>query len=324
MISAYLSVDLGGTTLRMALLDEAGNVLGQQILSSDLVREGADLIKVLSQEAELFRSRAEKIEAEILGMALGIPGLVDSERGVVLQSPHFPAWQSVALREALQKRFTFPVLMDNDANQAALGEAWQGAGAGWPSFILLTLGTGVGGGIILDGKVFHGPNGFAGEVGHIVIDRDGLTGALGSRGTLESLASQSGLQLQLRALQGAATKSSLSTEVRELDPDDSRLPERLFKLARLGNSDALFLWDALGQALGCGIASLSLAFGFQRFIIGGGLSAAWEFFKTGCQTEAQGRTYSVLAPRLEIAQAKLGNEAGLLGGARALQLAKSD
>lgn len=323
MTEAYLSVDLGGTSLRLALLDAEAQILAQQVLSSDLVREAEGLIRVLSQEAELFRFRAEKVEAEIRGMALGIPGLVDVARGVVRQSPHFPVWRDVALREALQAALPFPVVMDNDANQAALGEAWKGAGREWPSFILLTLGTGIGGGILLDGKVFHGPNGFAGEVGHIVIERKGLPGALGSRGTLESLASQSGLQLQLENLQKSAGEKTASPELRKLDPKDSTLPERLFELARAGDPGARALWEDFGAALGCGIASLSLAFGFERFVIGGGLSAAWEFFEDSCRAEAQGRVYASLAPRLEIVRAKLGNDAGLIGGARAVQLARA-
>ncbi len=319
MSEATLSVDLGGTSLRLALLDKEGEILAQQTLSSDLVREAQDLIRVLSQEAELFRFRAEKIDREIRGMALGIPGLVDSKHGIVLQSPHFPAWRDVALREALQNNLPFPVLMENDANQAALGEAWKGAGREWPSFILLTLGTGIGGGIILDGKIFHGPNGFAGEVGHIVIDRQGPPGALGSRGTLESLASQSGLRLQLKNLQESPSAPSISHEILALDPNDSELPKKLFELGQGGNPDAISLWEQFGSSLGCGIVSLSLAFGFQRFVIGGGLSAAWALFANACRREAQGRTYPSLAPRLEVIPAKLGNEAGLLGGARAVQ-----
>jgi glucokinase len=321
MLPAYLSVDLGGTSLRMALIDEAGQILTQQSISSDLVREESGLIKVLLQEAELFRFRAEKIDAEIRGMALGIPGLVDSARGLVLQSPHFPAWRNIALRDALKKDFSFPVLMDNDANQAALGEAWQGAGREWPSFILWTLGTGIGGGIILDGNIFHGPNGFAGEVGHMVIERGGLPGALGSRGTLESLASQSGLKLQLEQLQKSKPSPPLSEAMQRLDYNECALPEKLFDLAASGDTGALTLWQDFGAALGCGIASLGLAFGCDRFVIGGGLSAAWRFFEQSCREEAGRRVYSSLAARLEILPAKLGNDAGLIGGARAIQQA---
>lgn len=320
MPDSYLSVDLGGTSLRMALLDAEGAFLAQQVLSSDLVRKGADLIKVLSQEAELFRFRAEKIYAEIRGMALGIPGLVDSGRGVVRQSPHFPEWRDVPLREALQSALPFPVVMENDANQAALGEAWKGAGREWPSFILLTLGTGVGGGVILDGKIFHGPNGFAGEMGHIVLERRGLPGALGSRGTLETLASQSGLRLQLESLQNAG---GLPAAISDLDPADPALPEKLFQAASAGESVALEIWREFGVALGCGIASLGLAFGFERFVVGGGLSAAWRFFEKGLREEIQDRVYPCLAERMETAPAKLGNNAGLLGGVRLVQTAQS-
>jgi len=311
MKDLYISIDLGGTSLRAALLDSEGVILVQDRVSSELVRRGEDLIRVLHQEIEKLRNEARQRGSQILGTALGIPGLVDAKHGIVHQSPHFPLWRDLALTDALQNSFPFPLLMDNDANQAAQGEAWKGAGQTWPDFILMTLGTGIGGGIIQGGKIYHGPNGFAGEMGHIVIDRHGLPGALGSRGTLESLVSQSGLRLRL--------EKDPEHLIPGLDPKNSALPEQLFQFAKSGNPQALEIWRDFGSALACGIASLSNAFGFTRFVIGGGLLGAREFFWEACLQESASRSYETIAAQLEIVPAQLENDAGLTGGVKTLQ-----
>jgi len=320
MSKHYLSVDIGGTSLRLALIEESGEILLQRNLASDLVRKGEELLTVLAEETRDLVKESKERGGTVSGLALGVPGLVDARRGVVRQSPHFPLWRDLALREPLQELFAFPVVMDNDANHAALGEAWLGAGREWPDFILITLGTGVGGGIILNGQIFRGPSGFAGEVGHIVIDRNGLPGALGSRGTLETLTSQSGLRLQSQKLWESAGKETSAT-ILDLDPEASDLPKTLFDLAADGVEAAQNIWKEFGSALGCGIVSLANAFGFLRFVIGGGLSGAWKFFDESCRKEIEGRTYETLAAEIEVVSATLGNDAGLIGGVRAVQLA---
>ena len=321
MTQHYLSVDIGGTSLRLALIEESGEILLQRNLASDLVRKGEELLNVLAEETRDLIKESQERSGSIGGLALGVPGLVDARNGVVRQSPHFPLWRDLALREPLQKLFPFPVVMDNDANHAALGEAWLGAGRAWPDFILITLGTGVGGGIILNGQIFRGPSGFAGEIGHMVIDRNGLPGALGSRGTLETLVSQSGLKLQSQKLWENAGKETSAT-ILDLDPEATDLPKTLFDLAADGVEAAQSIWKEFGSALGCGIVSLANAFGYLRFAIGGGLSGAWKFFDESCRKEIEGRTYETLAADIEVVPATLGNDAGLIGGVRAIQLAR--
>jgi glucokinase len=267
---------------------------------------------------EVQKSLAEIQPALPLGLALGIPGLVERSSGKVLQSPHFPKWKDLSLKAVIQSSLPFPVCIDNDANQAALGEAWLGAGCDGADFVMVTLGTGIGGGIIHQGHLFHGPNGFAGEIGHLVIDRNHLPGALGSEGTLESLASQSGLALQLENLRN---EGRLQDEaLRRLDSRSRDLPRLLAQLAQEGNPAAKELWENFGRALGCGLASLVHTLGIFRFVIGGGLLGAWDFFSDACRDETLRRIYSSTRDRLEIAPALLGNDAGLIGGVRAVRL----
>jgi glucokinase len=310
----FLSVDLGGTNLRLGRLTEQGEI--QKIWNGAAAAVGRpeDLIAILARES---RGMAAEIPgAEIRGLALGIPGLVDFRSGTVLQSPHFPLWQDVKLRDELQKQLPFPVAMDNDANQAALGEGWKGAARGWQDFILITLGTGVGGGIVTESRIFRGPFGFAGEVGHIVIDRHGPPGALGSGGTLESFCSQSGLKLQIGSLQ---KHQNLAPEIAGLNVESPTLPEELFALAEKGSAAARAIWEDFGRVLGCAVASLGHAFGIFRYVIAGGLAGAWDFFHSACREEALARSYASTREQIQIVRAQLGNDAGLIGGVQALR-----
>jgi len=310
----FLSVDLGGTSLRMARFDGDAKLLESETIASARVRNPERL-------AEEIRALALKLSSNeksaISGLALGIPGLVDSRTGIVHRSPHFPEWRDVPLADQLQRDFSFPVSMDNDANQAALGESWKGAGRHWKDFFLITLGTGIGGGIILDGNIYRGPSGFAGELGHIVIDRGGHSGALGSAGTLETLASQSGLCASLQRLQKYS--KNLSPSLSACGAQASDLPRQLYDLAKSGDPDARAIWEDLGNALGAGIASTAHTLGIFKCVIGGGLSGAWEFFGDASLRTARSCSYDYTAAELEIVPAELGDQAGLIGGVKRLK-----
>lgn len=282
-------------------------------LSSDLVRRPDALVKTLIAEITRLSEAPGIREKKIMGVSLGVPGLVDFEHGMVRQSPHFPLWKNLSLGAPLQEKFPFKILIENDANQAALGESYAGAGKEWEDFIMLTLGTGIGGGIIYQKKIFHGSHGFAGEVGHMVIDQNGLAGALGIRGTLETEASASGLRLQFRHFLEQTDPASRSEAFSRLDPDSADLPLKLAQLAEGGDKHAKALWEQFGRALACGIASLANAFGIFHFILGGGLLGAWKHFMPACQKELPQRIYAATASLIEIVPASLGERAGLVG-----------
>jgi len=315
MKEIFLSVDLGGTTVKLGALDASGKVLTSHSLSSQLVQGPDQLVQVLSQECKNIQDRPELVGQRLKGLALGIPGLVQYPEGVVHQSPHFPQWKKIFLKNELENRLPFPVYMENDANKAALGEAWFGAGKNWSDFIMLTLGTGVGGGIIVDRKIFHGSMGFAGEVGHMVIDRFGPPGALGIRGTLETLTSLSGLRDRWDEIK----KQTQDPEIDGLDGQSPRLPEELRELALKGNQAARKIWKDFGSALACGIGSLANCLGIFNFILGGGLAGAWDVFSESCREELPKRMYPITAKRVRIERAQLGNEAGLVGAIPMIQ-----
>lgn len=310
----YLSVDLGGTSLRVGVLNGSGEILKLETINSDEVREPHQLTKRLTNEFLKLEKVWQAEGCSIEGAGLGIPGLVDHDQGIIFQSPHFPKWRDFALQAALDESIPFPIYLENDANKAALGEAWFGAGKKLSDFIMLTLGTGVGGGIILDGKIFHGSCGFAGEVGHIVIDKDGLPGALGIQGTLETFASLSGLRIQLGVIQSGSHGIPRTDPIFKIDKNAPDMPEALERLAQAGNEYAQDLWQKFGEALACGVASLANAFGIFNFVIGGGVAGAWEMFYPHLKEEIPKRMYRTTAAKIQMLHAELGNQAGLIGG----------
>jgi glucokinase len=312
MKDIYLTVDLGGTNLRLAVLDDTGKILRLTGLDSGTVQNSAALIECLALELKKFQKEFAAQDGVVRGAGLGIPGLVDISEGTILQSPHFPQWNNFALKKELAPHLNFPIFVENDANLAALGEAWFGAGKALTHFVMMTLGTGVGAGIVVDRKVFHGSHGFAGEVGHMVIDMEGLPGALNIRGTLETFASASGLRLHLKELQ--KNKIPKSDPLQKLNPNDPHLPEELVRLATAGSPTAKKLWDQFGRALACSIASLANILGIFDFILGGGLMGAWEVFYPPFQEELPKRIYRSTLERIQVHRAQLGNDAGLIGG----------
>lgn len=313
MKELFLSVDLGGTSLRIGVLDSTGKILTQLTLNSDRVRKPQELVQCLTEEFLKFYQDTNLPGSAIVGAGLGIPGLVHQQEGKIFQSPHFPLWKNFALKNELQSRLPFPIFLENDANKAALGEAYFGAGKDLEDFVMLTLGTGIGAGIIFRRQVFHGSQGFAGEVGHIVIEREGLPGALGIQGTLETFASMSGLRLHLTEIQNAYAGDPEKDPICNLKVEDPKFPEKLAGMAKEGNVLAIGLWKQFGKALACGIASLANTLGIFNYVIGGGLTGSWDLFYPACQRELPKRIYPSTFQLIQIQRAQLGNEAGLVG-----------
>ena len=293
---------MGGTFLKVGILATPGHLLYETQVPSHSFQT---LESLPAQLTELCMELAQSW-GPISGAALGVPGLLQWPEGILRQSPHFPQWKDIPLQAQLSSRLPFPVRLENDANKAALGEAYLGAGRNWPDFIMLTLGTGVGGAIVVNHRIFHGPLGFAGEFGHMTLERHGKAGALGIPGTLETLTSLSGLRLQCQ-------ENEAHSLITPWDIHSPHLPEELFRWAQQGNEIAQKIWEDFGQALACGISNLAHSLGIFRFVIGGGLSGAWEAFAPACFAELPRRLYTYTAQLMEIRRAQLGNQAGLFG-----------
>lgn len=283
-----VGVDLGGTNVRYGIVSKGGKTTFERSRPVEGNRTPAKIIDILTDIA-----REAKTRANISGIGIGAPGIVDFDAGSVIRSPHYPSWRDFELRALLAKRTGLPVVLDNDANMIAYGEAGYGAGKGLKNFVMITLGTGIGGGIVIDGKVFHGDHGFAGELGHQVIFFDGAHCDCGGRGCWETMVSIEGIR-----------------QISGLDP------KALFDMAANGDRRAFAAWQKFGEYFGAGVASLANVLGIFNFVIGGGIGNALKFFLGPAKKEITRRTFGETAKRLNLIPAGLGDMAGIMGSAR--------
>src|SRR5271169_6850249 len=173
MNPVVIGVDLGGTNLRTALLTSEGDILDKHKEATHASDGWKEIVKRLIQNIEGQQKIANQRGFSVVAVGVGAPGVIQVDKGIVVKSPNFPDWNNLPLKDKLEKALRLPVMIENDANAAALGEQWRGAGMGIGSMILLTLGTGVGGGIVLNKQIWHGADGMAGEIGHMTIIPDG-------------------------------------------------------------------------------------------------------------------------------------------------------
>jgi glucokinase len=301
-----IGVDVGGTKVA------AARIAGTEVL--DPVEHPTDLSgpEALLDGIEQAIREVGAHAGEPDAVGLGMPSQVDHRSGTVVASANIPL-EGVPLRQELGGRLGVPVYIDNDANCAALAEAQFVEGAPAQHLVMLTLGTGVGGGVIIDGKIFRGATGLGAELGHTVIDPDGpdCPGTCPNRGCLEALCSGTALEREATAFAAAHPDSELGRigaagggRVKGRDAVDA---------ARAGDPDAQALLDALAGSLGIGISNFVNVFEPAHFVIGGGLSAAADLFLDTATREAGARALPALFKRVRIATAKAGNDAGVIG-----------
>jgi glucokinase len=293
-----IGVDLGGTNLRAAAIDRAGNLLDKPISVDTNYLGGreaviGDIVNAVTTLKQQFSG------LRLAGVGIGVPGFIRLREGFITNSNNLPYLENFPVRDEIEKRLGTPIILENDANAAALGETWQGAGRDVDSLVLLTLGTGVGGGIILDNKVVHGGVGMAGELGHLTIDPNGPPCGCGNNGCLEKIASAT-------AVESMAYLMSLGDNLTSRD---------VYNLAAGGNVKAQRIFEQMGWALGVAIGNLVNTFNFPLYLLSGGMLPAWEFFAPKMIEEASRRSFTFRNSETRIAQAKLGNLAGLYGAA---------
>jgi len=303
-----IGFDIGGTNLRGALIREDGHIIKRWSVLSE-ADKGIDF--VVKNLAKLMQQTIKG--GNIAGVGIGIPGIIDSSKGILTQAPNICNVNNYPLRDMLIEKIgqSVPVFIENDANCAAIGEWWIGAGKDAKSLIILTLGTGVGGGIILDGVLWNGADGMAGEIGHITIYPDGAKCNCGNFGCLESYASA----VAIRRMVNHGLERNVETIIREKITNRSkeRIPEIVAEAAIEGDKFALWVWEEVGKALGIAIADLVNLLNVEMVIIGGGLANAWELFIDRAKKEAKKRGLRAPIKRAKIVKGVLGDDAGILG-----------
>lgn len=303
-----LGVDLGGTSIKLGIVSEKGKIVKKASLESNADKGPKDVVKQIVKGIEkLLANSKYKIE----GIGIGAPGVVSLEKGTVENPPNFPGWGKIHLGERVKKKTGYNVFVENDANVAAVGEMIFGAGKKLDSFIMVTLGTGVGGGVILNRQLFRGEYGGAGELGHISIDYDGAKCNCGSIGCVEAYAGNNYL------IQRVVNKMDeyRDTLILKLVNDDiSHLtPKTIFDAAELEDEYALQIIDDLGDYIGFALSSAANLLDVSKFIIGGGVAGFGEKLFVSIEDTMKQRTLKSLQPRIKIIPAKLKNNAGIKG-----------
>ncbi len=311
MQRAAIGVDLGGTNLRFGLVREDEKIISRR-RAGTMASEGVEIVlERLTSGIQTLVMKAESMGLAVAGIGIGVPGIISARDGVVRLSPNLPGWRDIPLRARLQESFPYPVYVENDANAYALGEYWFGAGKGAESMVCITLGTGVGGGIIIDGNIWRGADGMAGEVGHITVNPDGPLCPCGNRGCLERYSSATAV---VEMAQSAAAGSG-KTVLKALLKNGILTPEAIADAAKKGDRAAARIYSEAGKYIGIAIADLIDLLNMECVVIGGGMSGAWELFIGPLKKEVRARAFKIPAQRCRIIRGKLRDDAGILGAA---------
>jgi len=314
-MKAFVGVDMGGTNLRAGIVDiERGIVLTSNMVPT-LAREGP--VAVMARMADLIKAAIVScglgIE-EIGGVGIGVPGVLDLERGLTLFLPNLPGtWSNIPLSATISGKINLPVFLLNDARSITYGEWMFGAGRGVDTMACFTIGTGIGGGLVINGKLHLGIGGTGGELGHQTIDFNGPVCGCGNRGCLEAFASGPAIAgMGIKAvIQGMTTSIG-----KMVDYDLNKItPEVIFEAARQGDPIAKDIYEQAGSYIGVAVANVLVSVGPRKVVIGGGVAAAGDLLLEPIRRTARERVRIIPADQTEIVQAGLGLNAGLLGAA---------
>lgn len=294
----FIGIDLGGTNLKIALVDSKFRIRSKKILNTQRFTKKEQLINAAVRAISELISSSGLRKNNIIGVGVGLPGPVDTSRGLVHYFPNIPGWKEVRLEVILRRKLGLPVFLDNDANLMCLAEYKVGSAKGAKNAVCITLGTGVGGGLIIEGKLFRGSTFAAGEVGHIPINVDGPACGCGGRGCLERY---------------VGNKVILKEARKEFGTDMTL--EKLSLLAKKANNKAIRIWKTMGENLGVMLTGVINVINPDIIVIGGGVSAAGSTLFDSVRDTVKKRAMYIQARHVKIVRAKLGNDAGMIGAA---------
>lgn len=308
MIPVYAGVDLGGTTVKIGLVDKQGNILVENKVPSKS-HEGAEQIlkNIVHVIQELLKQNSDYI---LEGVGAGMPGQIDVQKGIILEGVNLFAWRNIPAVAILSHLLNVPVKLDNDANVAALAEYAFGAGQGKDFMLMVTLGTGVGSGFILDGKLYHGSTDIAGEFGHMKIFIDGEPCTCGDYGCLEAYIGTKGLQKQVQK----KIKEGCQTSLSQISPNQL-MPKDISIAAEAGDEIAKEILQKTGEYLGFALANVNIVLNLSRVVVGGGVANAGECILKPARETLRRRSLSASAETIDVVPASLGEKAGLIGAA---------
>jgi len=310
---AAIGADLGGTNIRLALVDAEGGLSEPYRYPTPPGGEAAAIVETLAQGIRVLQHQARAHGIRLVGCGLGLAGLVDGRAGLVYTAPNVAGFQNLPLKKLLEEKVDVPVTLENDANAAAFAEYWLGAGRGVSSLICLTLGTGIGSGIILEGKLLRGASGAAGEAGHMAVEAEGERCGCGARGCFEAYASATAILRDARAAlargEATALRGKFGTRPAALTAKD------VSDAAQGGDPVARGIFERAGYYLGVGLGNLVNLLNPDLITLAGGLAAAGDLLLAPALAELTRRAFPVLLRRTRVELSALADTAGMLGAA---------
>lgn len=319
MKDKIIAIDLGGTTCKLAIVSLDGEILQKWSIKTNILHEGQaivpDIIASIKERMALY----QLTEGDFVGIGMGSPGTINHAKKTVTGAYNLNWPGLVPVGQLFEEAFGLPFKLDNDANIAALGEQRYGSGDNAQDVVMVTLGTGIGGGIIVDGKIVQGSSGAAGEIGHMTIDKNSpIACSCGKMGCLEALASATGIVNLAREYSEAYSGDSVVKQA--IDSGEEVSAKDLFVASQAGDRFVIHVVDEYTDYLGLGCSHIVNALNPAKIILGGGVSLAGEFLRKRVAEACEGYTFPALIGKTEIVIASLGNDAALLGAAELVKV----
>jgi glucokinase len=293
----YIGVDLGGTTFKAIAVKPDGQILAHRFGQSTAGSDVDTVIIAILQTVEDLHAEVAAAGHDLAAVGLGMAGIIELPAGIVRRAPNLPNWSGVDVRDLLRRYLHVPFAMENDANVALLGETWLGAARGLQHVVMMPLGTGVGGAVMIDGAMLHGVKGFAGEIGHMVVEPNGRRCVCGSCGCLEQYVSGTAIARLAQPHYGKVTSEAVA------------------RSALRGEAEAVAIFQRVGWYLGIACANIAQLFNPQCIVIGGGVGEAFDLFREPLQRIMRERTMPEVYEQVRVVPAACGPIAGSLGAA---------
>lgn len=305
-----IGIDVGGTNVKIALVDDNGNIIYSNSVPTHAELGYEYTVNNIKQAIYALLKETKLTTSDIEGIGFGFPGQIDYTNGIVLNAPNIPGWVGVPIAKMIEDEFHIPTRVDNDVRCAALGELNYGAGKGCENLICITVGTGIGSGLIINGKLVRGASNAAGEIGHIKLQmHDGPICGCGDTGCLEAFASGPAIV----AMAEDYIKGGKSTKFREIANGNQLTPYIVCEAAKAGDPVAQRIFSIIGEYIGIGMSGVVNLLNPERIIVGGGVADAGEFLLKPLVTALKSRAMKVAGSTVEVVPAQLGNTAGVIG-----------
>ncbi|QTL97035.1 ROK family protein [Iocasia frigidifontis] len=311
MSEYFLGIDIGGTKILTAIADSSGKILISNKRSTEADKGQDVIIDNIIKTIDNVLNNSNISKEEVASIGIGSPGPLNTKDGVIIENANLP-WRDVPIVELLEERTGIsPIFLENDANAAALGEKWFGAGRGVADLIYITISTGIGGGIIIDRRIYHGKSDIAGEVGHMIIDPNGPLCGCGNHGCFEAMASGTAINRMAKKVVEDNQESKMFALLKgDLNKINGKV---IAEAAEMGDQLAQDIWKRAAYYMGLGIANLLNIFNPGMIILGGGVMKAWDYFEKPMMEGIKKHAFDSAFSSVEIKRSELGDDVGVKG-----------